>query len=116
MGLFQRLKDIYMEKPPVVHIQDCRQSPPVRRYYRFSGRVQGVGFRYQASLIACQLGLVGWAQNKADGTVVIEIEGGAANIDEFLRAMQSVSRFRITDIQSKELPVLGTETSFKPLY
>ena len=34
----------------------------IRRHYWFSGRVQGVGFRYRAYYIAGSLGITGWAQ------------------------------------------------------
>ena len=117
MDLFQWLKKVCEgNQRPVVHVPDGPHTPPVRRRYRFSGIVQGVGFRYEAQMLAGQLSLVGWAQNKSDGTVVVEIEGEAGCIDEFLRAMRAVRRFDITEIQTEELPVSGTETVFKALY
>lgn len=117
MSLFQRLKNVYAKNlQPTVHIPTGPHTPPVRRRYRFSGLVQGVGFRYEAKMLAAQLGLVGWAQNKGDGSVLIEIEGEASCIDEFLRVMQSVPRFDITGLQAENLPVLGTETNFQVVY
>lgn len=117
MSLFQWLKKLCAENQrPVVHVPDGPHTPPVRRRYCFSGIVQGVGFRFEAQMLAGQLGLVGWARNENDGTVVIEIEGEARCIDEFLRAMRAVQRFDITEIQTEELPVSGTETTFKALY
>lgn len=117
MDLFQWLKKVCAENQrPAVRVPDGPHTPPVRRRYRFSGIVQGVGFRYEARMLASQLGLVGWARNENDGTVVIEIEGGADCIDEFLRAMQAVRRFDITEIQTEDLPVSGTDTTFKTLY
>ncbi|MBD5117742.1 MAG: acylphosphatase [Clostridiales bacterium] len=117
MMLFQWLKRFCAEnQPPVVHVPDGPRTPPVRRRYHFSGTVQGVGFRYEAAMLAGQLDLVGWARNENDGTVIIEIEGEARCIDEFLRAMRAVRRFDITEIQTEELPVSGTETTFQALY
>lgn len=117
MRLFQWLKNTYGEgRRPVVRIPDGPPAPPVRRRCRFSGCVQGVGFRFEAKLLADQLGLVGWVQNQSDGTVIVEMEGGAAYIDEFLRAMRTVPRFDITDMQAEDLPLSGTETEFKALY
>lgn len=117
MDLFQWLKKVCTEnRRPAVRVPDGPHTPPVRRRYRFSGIVQGVGFRYEAKMLADRLGLVGWAQNKNDGTVVVEIEGEACCIDEFLRAMQTVRRFDITEIRTEDLPVSGTETAFKALY
>jgi acylphosphatase len=40
-----------------------------------SGRVQGVGFRQQASARARTLGLGGWIVNRPDGTVEAVFEG-----------------------------------------
>ena len=117
MNLFQWLKSTCaVNQQPVVRRPDGPHTPPVRRRYRFSGRVQGVGFRYEAMVIADQLGLVGWARNENDGSVVIEIEGETSYINEFLRAMQAVPRFDITEIQAESLPLSKTETTFNARY
>ena len=64
-------------------------------------------------MTAGQLGLTGWAQNRGDGTVIVEIEGEEARIGEFLRVMRAVPRFEITDIQAEDLPLSGAETDFE---
>ena len=117
MELFRWLKKAFaVNQQTVVHRPDGPHTPPVRRRYRFSGRVQGVGFRYEAMIIADQLGLVGWARNENDGTVLVEIEGETSYINEFFRAMQAVPRFDITEIQAEDLPLSKTETAFNALY
>lgn len=117
MDLFRWMKNACAgNRRPMVHIPDVPYTKPVRRRYCFSGLVQGVGFRYEAMMVAEQLKLTGWAQNQNDGTVVIEIEGGESHIAEFLRVMQAVPRFQITDIRAEDLPVSGTETTFHALY
>ena len=117
MDLFHWLKNTCASsQPSAIHLPDGPHTPPVRRHYRFSGLVQGVGFRYEAKILAAQLGLTGWAQNKSDGTVAVEVEGEAGYIDEFIRAMRAVPRFDITGIEMEELPVAGTEAAFKVLY
>ena len=117
MDLFQWLKNACeVNRRSGVRIPEGPHTPLVRRRYCFSGRVQGVGFRFEARMLAAQLSLVGWVRNQSDGTVVMEIEGEAAYIDEFLRAVQAVPRFDITDIQAEDLPPSRTETSFKVRY
>lgn len=114
MSLFQWLKDA--GGGPVMTVPDDRGSPTVRRRFRFSGRVQGVGFRYEARMAAQQLNLVGWVKNEDDGTVLVEAEGKEARIAAFLCAIRYVPRFRVTEVLSEDLPVLGTEKSFRILY
>ena len=46
-----------------------------RRRWRFTGRVQGVGFRYFATCAARRLGLTGWVANNWDGSVTLEAQG-----------------------------------------
>lgn len=117
MNLMQWLKDALGEpRQSAVHIPDGPRTPPVRRRFRFSGRVQGVGFRYEAMVLAGRLELTGWAKNKSDGSVVVEVEGWERCIDEFLRGLRAVPRFRITGLEAEDLPPLGTETGFEALY
>jgi acylphosphatase len=49
-----------------------------------SGRVQGVGFRYQARSVASNLGIRGYVKNTYDNKVYIEAEGDDIRIEEFL--------------------------------
>ena len=49
----------------------------LRRRWRFTGRVQGVGFRYFAACAAQKLGLTGWVANNWDGSVTLEAQGPA---------------------------------------
>jgi len=97
-------------------VLDGAHTPAVRRRCRFFGIVQGVGFRYEAVMLASQLGLTGWVRNESDGTVSAEIEGERARVDAFLRGMQSVSRFDITEVQTEDLPVLKSERTFRVRY
>ena len=50
----------------------------------WSGRVQGVGFRYTAELVALELGLKGWVKNLPDGRVEALCEGPRKTLDRFL--------------------------------
>jgi len=56
-----------------------------RAIIRIDGRVQGVGFRWWASDQARELGLVGRAENLADGTVEVDVQGELERIGSMVR-------------------------------
>lgn len=114
MGMFQWLEEFASRNQRgVIRRPDETGSPHVRRRFRFTGNVQGVGFRWEARLTAESLGLTGWVRNESDGTVTAEAEGADVCVCEFQRVMQAVPRFRITEVQTEEQPPSGTETSFQ---
>ena len=55
---------------------------------RFSGAVQGVGFRPSVYRLAVELGLSGWVANTAQG-VQVEIEGSRSALNLFLKRFPS---------------------------
>ncbi len=79
----------------------------IRRHIIFHGRVQGVGFRWNACCIARQYGITGWVSNNYDGTVEMEAEGTARDIDALVAELQQVRWIDITDIDSREVPLQG---------
>ena len=54
----------------------------------FSGRVQGVGFRYQALQLAREFEVSGVVLNLPDGRVHLEAEGPADEVRDFIVAIQ----------------------------
>ena len=62
-----------------------------RAHVFYSGRVQGVGFRYTAEKVALELGLAGWVKNISDGRVEIVCEGSKEKIDELLARIRKSS-------------------------
>ncbi|NDV62991.1 acylphosphatase [Puniceicoccales bacterium CK1056] len=50
----------------------------------FSGRVQGVGFRYQTFQIAKEFDVSGTVRNLADGRVRLEAEGDKNQVQAFV--------------------------------
>ena len=54
----------------------------------FSGRVQGVGFRYQTLQVAKEFEVSGWVMNLPDGRVQLEAEGAAPEVKDFIAAVQ----------------------------
>ena len=53
----------------------------------FTGRVQGVGFRYTALQAAREFEVSGFVTNLADGRVHLEAEGRPEEVDAFIRAV-----------------------------
>ncbi len=49
------------------------------------GRVQGVGFRYEARSVARSLGLLGWITNLPDGGVETYAEGPDVAVDRYVQ-------------------------------
>ena len=83
----------------------------VRKHIFFSGRVQGVGFRYRAYYIAEALGLTGWVHNCYDGRVEMEVQGNEESIGELLIQLEHQKYIWIEDIEMKSME-LKEERSF----
>lgn len=54
----------------------------------FSGRVQGVGFRYATLQLAREFEVAGTVRNLSDGRVRLEAEGRGSEIDAFVAAIE----------------------------
>jgi acylphosphatase len=54
----------------------------------YSGRVQGVGFRYTVRALAHGFELTGVVQNLPDGRVELVVEGDRVELDAFRQAIQ----------------------------
>lgn len=59
----------------------------VRLFLVFSGRVQGVGFRWTTQDLAKRVGVTGWVRNMDDGTVQAEMQGTGAAICSVLEGL-----------------------------
>ena len=72
-----------------------------RLHVYWSGRVQGVGFRYTAESAALELGLVGWVRNISDGRVEAICEGEERILKAFLnRVAQGAMKPHIRQVQA----------------
>lgn len=56
----------------------------VRKRAIVTGAVQGVGFRWSAREAAHRFGVVGFARNRADGSVEVEVEGDQEPVERML--------------------------------
>ena len=81
----------------------------------FSGRVQGVGFRYTTKEIATGFDVVGIVKNLADGAVEMEVMGEEDEVSEYLAEITEespVAHF-IKEVQAEEIPLLKEATGFR---
>ena len=59
-----------------------------RLHIFYSGRVQGVGFRHAARVVATGFDVTGAVRNLADGRVELVAEGERAELEGFLKAIE----------------------------
>ncbi len=83
----------------------------IRKHFCFSGRVQGVGFRFQACRLAQSLGLTGYVLNLSDGRVELEAQGEEELVWNLLSALNHQPYIQIDDVEITDVP-LKEERSF----
>ena len=59
-----------------------------RLHIFYSGRVQGVGFRYTVKSVVSGFEVTGMVRNLPDGRVELLVEGDQAELEEFRKAIQ----------------------------
>jgi acylphosphatase len=69
-----------------------------RRRVLYSGRVQGVGFRFTAQRLARERSVVGYIRNLPDDRVELVGEGTPEVLDDFLRAIRTAMGDKIRDV------------------
>ena len=82
----------------------------VHAYY--SGRVQGVGFRFTASDIAQDLDVTGWVKNLHDGRVEVVAEAEEDLLKEFLERINKYFSRYIQDVDIKWFPAIDEFKDF----
>lgn len=66
---------------------------------RYSGYVQGVGFRFTTKRIAAGYRLAGYVKNLPDGSVEVVAEGARPEIERFLAEIASLMSEYIEGVQ-----------------
>lgn len=90
---------------------------PERRRVHYSGRVQGVGFRYTAHGLAQEYAVAGYVRNLSDGRVELVAEGPREDLDAFLAAVRDALGEKIRDVSvqheaPEDPPPAGFEIRF----
>ena len=63
----------------------------------YSGRVQGVGFRFTTRQLARNMGITGWIKNLCDGQVELVAQAGEQTLKDFLSRIEQYFRRYIQD-------------------
>jgi acylphosphatase len=80
---------------------------------RYSGMVQGVGFRATAVMIARDHPVVGFVKNLPDGRVELWAEGAPADVDKFLKAVRDHWKDDIAKEESEDRKPTGKFKRFE---
>ncbi len=73
---------------------------PIRRTVYFSGRVQGVGFRFTAQAVASRFVVTGFVRNLSDGRVEMVVEGAESEVNRFQGAVEEAMGPNIRNVRA----------------
>lgn len=92
---------------------DINPNPElVRRRVFFSGRVQGVGFRYTAEAVASRFRVTGFVRNVRDGRVELVAEGLPDELDRFIQGVEQAMSGNIDDTVVSQTHATSEFTGF----
>lgn len=92
------------------------RSAAVRKRIVFSGRVQGVGFRFTTERIAAGFAVTGYVRNLSDGRVELLAEGEESTIEKFQQAVELSMGDHITGADVTTSTATDEFTSFRIAY
>lgn len=84
----------------------------IRMAVRYEGTVQGVGFRATASRLASDRPITGLVRNEPDGSVWLEVQGNAEDVEAYLADLARTMRSRIEDEYRQSVPTCAYEPDF----
>ncbi len=83
-----------------------------RRTVWYSGRVQGVGFRYTAAAVARRYQVTGYVKNLPDGCVVVVAEGESEELNRFFADLEDRMEWYIRDKEIERSAGCGEFANF----
>jgi acylphosphatase len=96
---------------PPAHFQ-IQSLPSERCHVYYSGRVQGVGFRYTVKNIAMRFDVSGYVRNLPDGRVELIMEGPGDELNHLLQAVQDKMNGYIREVETIKPPATGEFSHF----
>lgn len=70
-----------------------------RWHIYFSGRVQGVGFRYTSRQVARRYEVCGWVKNLPNGSVEMIVEGASDQLRKYVSDLSESTHGNVADMQ-----------------
>ena len=89
---------------------------PIRKHVIFRGHVQGVCFRMTAAQLSEGFDVTGYVRNLPDGSVELEAQGTAAEVEGFLASIGREFKANIRGAEANPLPPRSGETNFRITY
>ncbi len=71
----------------------------MKKKFIFYGRVQGIGFRFRAEMLAKKFNIFGWVENNDDGGVTLIAEGAEENIESLINNLKDYFQDNIENIK-----------------
>jgi acylphosphatase len=89
------------------------QLKMVAKHIIFTGRVQGVGFRFTAHRVANRHQVAGFVRNLPDGTVEMLAQGRSEDVDDCIRDIREYLVGYIREARIEEIPPDPKYTGFE---
>lgn len=79
----------------------------------FSGRVQGVGFRYTSRQVAGRYDVSGWVKNLPNGSVEMVVEGPSDQLKKYIADVSQSTHGHVTDMPVTKFDATGEFSSME---
>ncbi len=97
---------------PIVRPPRRYATKVIRLSIRYTGVVQGVGFRATARNISRRHKVTGWVRNDPDGAVTLEVQGEACEVAAFREELSGALAQRIRGEHEAPAAVVISESNF----
>lgn len=77
----------------------------IRKVVFYTGRVQGVGFRFTAQTLAKRYSVAGYVRNLDDGRVRLDVQGESSEVDGLIGAVGQAMAHYIKSADAMDAPL-----------